>query len=107
MFLTKLSQEMAQIYDEKIERAEQVKISNGRQTLMIFIDDNLPIGILIDKKTGCLHHNTYSKKLVNEIIDALGGIEDIAAEKIMATMLVYEYAEHEKMFEKNKESEER
>lgn len=106
MYLTKLTNEMARIYDDKIERADKVKISNGRKTLMIFIKDFMPVGLMIDKDTGSLHHNTYSKDLTEEIIETLGGIEDIGAEKLMATMLLYEYAEREKILE-DIESEER
>lgn len=82
----------AVMLDEIIENAGNVKISSGSTYTMIFIDGLVKCGLFFNKNKKTFQYKEYSKELVEDIINALGQPEDLGGEKILATLLLYEFS---------------
>lgn len=80
------------VMDEIIENAGNVKISSGPIYTMIFIEGLVNCGLFFNKKSKEFKYVKYEKDLVEDIINALGQPEDLGAEKLLATLLLYEFA---------------
>ena len=82
----------ASMFDDIIEHSKTVKITNGSVYTMIFIDGIIKCGLFFNKKSKDFTFKQYDSTLIKDIIKALGTPEDIGAEKLLASLLMYEFA---------------
>lgn len=97
-----LSYKKVYFYEDCIEKAKRVKISAGSRKVIIIIENKISRGLFLDLKNGSIQEYIYSKQLAHDMIDALGGVEDIGGEKLLATITLYDFKEIAQNIKKQK-----
>lgn len=84
-----LKEKQANYFEDLIDYSLRTKINTGRTYTLIIIEGLDSMIIHFNKKNSYVKVNRIDRKIAHDIIETLGGIENVGAEKFVATLAIY------------------